>query len=59
MPLSYQQCFDRVVKVPEKDLSGDQLFKLFVKTKRSELEKVGCGKDVIAWYDTVRKQYSF
>jgi hypothetical protein len=52
LPAELRECFDRVVVAPKaKRLTERQVVQLIADLRRSELEKAGCGKSAVAFYD--------
>jgi hypothetical protein len=58
-PPSYiVQCFEKVTQVPTENLqTREQVMHLITNLRRSEVNKHRCGKDMLTWYDQVRRTY--
>jgi hypothetical protein len=58
-PPSYiVKCFEAVTEVPTESLkTRQQVLNLISTLRRSEVAKHRCGKDMLTWYDKVRRTY--
>jgi len=56
-PGYYAACFTKLTNIPATNLTRDRVIKLVAELRRSELRHSQCGKDLLAWYATVRTAY--
>lgn len=56
-PSYYLACFKKLTPIPVSDLTREKVVELVAELRRSELAKSQCGKDLLAWYETVRASY--
>ena len=57
-PSYYANCFTQLTAKPVGDLTRDKVVKLIAELRQSEKRKSQCGKDLLAWYDTVSQAYA-
>lgn len=57
MPARIRGCFSKLTPIPVKDMSGDELVRLVADLRVSEVKMSRCGRDVVQWYDGVRKDF--
>ena len=53
----YVACFNKLTPIPVGNLDRATVVRLIAELRVSELRLSQCGKDMIAWYDTVVKAY--
>lgn len=59
IPQYYIDCFKKEVKIPKGEpLTRDKIIHLIAEFVQSDRGKSQCGKDLVAWYNTVKKQYA-
>jgi hypothetical protein len=57
MPTRIRNCFGSLSNIPVKNMSGSELTRVLARVRQSEARKSRCGRDVIQWYDGVRRSY--
>jgi hypothetical protein len=57
-PSYYWQCFHKLTPTPRGELDRAMVVKLVAELRQSEKRKSQCGKDLLAWYDTVSLAYA-
>ena len=57
-PSYYRACFSKLTPIPIGTLTRQKVVRLVAVLRRSEKAKSQCGKDLLAWYDTVRLTYA-
>jgi hypothetical protein len=57
MPTRIRTCFGTLTPIPVKNMSGSELTRVLARVRQSEARKSRCGRDVIQWYDGVRRGY--
>jgi len=56
-PAHYVACFKKLTDIPVGSLTRDKVVQLVAKLRHSELAKSQCGKDLLAWYATVKTAF--
>ncbi|BAQ16112.1 hypothetical protein GL4_0649 [Methyloceanibacter caenitepidi] len=56
-PSYYRACFEKLTDIPIEKLSRERVVLLVADLRKSEMAKSRCGKDLLAWYSTVRAAY--
>lgn len=57
VPARLNGCFKNLTPIPVKNMSGKELTLLLSIVRQSEVRKSKCGRDLINWYEGVRKAY--
>jgi hypothetical protein len=57
IPARLNKCFKNLTPIPVQNMSGKELTLLLSMVRQSEVRKSKCGRDLIQWYETVRKSY--
>lgn len=57
-PDYYRACFAALTKEPVGSLTRERVVVLVAQLRQSEKRKSQCGKDLLAWYETVRVAYA-
>ena len=56
-PAYYSRCFAELTTIPQSKLTRDKVVILVAQLRKSEKRHSKCGKDLLAWYETVRTAY--